>query len=160
MFYPIIKGLLTHVAGFLIDALGRKKAALILGLWTAIGLGVFAYGCMNPLNPYITGFAYGFSIAGLWSISDMLFFVITSESTPTEMRGTVVGSMQLLGMVGVGFNMVFNNVVTMIAGSMNLPVVLTLTYLPVVAIALIIMMLKEKETRDVDLDNIQVDDWR
>ncbi len=160
MFYPIINGLLTLAAGFLIDALGRKKAALILGLWTAIGLGVFAYGCMNPLNPYITGFAYGFSIAGLWSISDMLFFVITSESTPTEMRGTVVGSMQLLGMVGVGFNMVFNNVVTMIAGSMNLPVVLTLTYLPVVAIALIIMMLKVKETRDVDLDNIQVDDWR
>ncbi len=157
MFYPVINGLLTLVAGFLIDALGRKKAALILGLWTAVGLGVFAYGCMNPLNPYVTGFAYGFSIAGLWSISDMIFFVITSESTPTEMRSTVVGSMQLLGMVGMGFNMVFNNVVTMIAGSMNLPFVLTLTYLPIVAIALTIMMLKVKETKDVDLNNITID---
>ena len=64
--------------------------------------------------------------------------------------------MQLLGMVGMGFNMVFNNVITMVAGSMNLPVVLTLTYLPIVAIALLIMMLKVKETRDVDLDNVEV----
>ena len=156
MLYPIINGLLTLAAGFLIDALGRKKAALILGLWTAVGLGVFAYGCMNPINPYVTGIAYGLSIAGLWSISDMVFFVITSESTPTEMRSTVVGSMQLLGMVGMGLNMVFNNVVTMVAGSMNLPVVLNVTYLPIVAIALLIMMLKVRETKDVDLDNIEM----
>ena len=157
MFYPLINGVFTLLAGFLIDALGRKKSALILGLWTAVGLGLFAFGCMKELNPYVTGFAYGFSIAGLWSISDMLYFVITSESTPTEMRSTVVGSMQLLGMVGTGLNMVFNNVVTMVAGSMNLPVVLTATYLPLVALALIIMMLKVKETKDVDLDNIKIE---
>ena len=156
MFYPLINGIFTLLAGFLIDALGRKKAALILGLWTAVGLGVFAFGCVSNLNPYVTGFAYGFSIAGLWSISDMIYFVITSESTPTEMRSTVVGSMQLLGMVGTGLNMVFNNVVTMIAGSMNLPFVLTATYLPIVAIALTIMMLKVRETKDVDLNNVEV----
>ena len=86
----------------------------------------------------------------------MIYFVITSESTPTEMRSTVVGSMQLLGMVGTGLNMVFNNVVTMIAGSMNLPFVLTATYLPIVAIALTIMMLKVRETKDVDLNNVEV----
>ncbi len=157
MFYPLINGIFTLLAGFLIDALGRKKAALILGLWTAVGLGIFAVGCMTQLNPYVTGFAYGFSIAGLWSISDMIYFVITSESTPTEMRSTVVGSMQLLGMVGTGFNMVFNNIVTIVAGSMNLPVVLTATYLPIVAVALVIMMLKVKETKDVDLDKITIE---
>ena len=81
MFYPIINGIFTMVGGFITDSLGRKKSALILGLWAAIGLGVFAYGCINPLNPYIIGLAYGISIAGLWSISDMIYFVITSEST-------------------------------------------------------------------------------
>ena len=157
MFYPLINGIFTLAGGFLTDYLGRKKSALILGLWAALGLAVFAYGCMADLNPYITGFAYGFSIAGLWSISDMLYFIITAESTPTEIRASVVGTMQLLGMVGTGLNMVFNNVVTMVAGSMNLPLVLTAAYLPLMAIALIIMMLKVRETKDVDLDNVQVD---
>ena len=142
--------------------IGRKKVStavtyLILGLWAAVGLGVFAYGCYFDLNPYITGFAYGFSIAGLWSISDMIYFIITSESTPTEIRASVVGSMQLLGMVGTGLNMVFNNVVTMIAGSLNLPLVLTASYLPLMAIALLIMMLKVKETKDIDLDKIEME---
>ncbi len=157
MFYPVINGIFTIIGGFITDALGRKKSALILGLWAAVGLGVFAYGCLAPLNPYIVGLAYGISIAGLWSISDMIFFVITSESTPTEMRASVVGTMQLIGMFGVGFNMIYNNVVTMLAGSTNLPVVLTIAYLPLMAIALVIMMLRVKETKGVDLDNIQVD---
>ena len=157
MFYPLINGIFTLLGGFLTDILGRKKSALILGIWAAAGLAVFALGCVVNINPYIIGFAYGFSIAGLWSISDMIYFVITSESTPTNLRASVVGSMQLLGMVGTGLNMVFNNVVTMIAGSMNLPFVLTIAYLPLMAIALTIMMIKVRETKDVDLDNVQVD---
>lgn len=156
MFYPLINGVFTLIGGFLTDALGRKKSALILGLWAALGLGVFAWGCSAELDPYITGFAYGFSIAGLWSISDMIYFVITSESTPTQIRASVVGSMQLLGMVGTGLNMVYNGVVTLIAGSMNLPFVLTVSYLPLMAISLLIMMWKVKETKDVDLDNIVI----
>ena len=157
MFYPVINGIFTMLGGFLTDSLGRKKSALILGLWAAIGLAIFAYGCMYPLNPWLIGFAYGVSIAGLWSISDMIYFVITSESTPTEIRASVVGSMQLVGMVGTGLNMVYNNVVTMVAGSLNLPFVLTVAYLPLMAVSLAIMMLKVKETKDVDLDNVQVD---
>ena len=54
-------------------------------------------------------------------------------------------------------NMVFNNVVTMIAGSLNLPLVLTASYLPLMAIALLIMMLKVKETKDIDLDKIEME---
>ena len=157
LFYPVINGIFTMIGGFLTDALGRKRSALILGLWAALGLGVFALGCSYDLNPYLTGFAYGCSIAGLWSISDMIYFVITSESTPTQIRASVVGSMQLIGMVGMGLNMVFNNVVTMIAGSMNLPFVLTVAYLPLMALALIIMMWRVAETKDVDLDNVEVE---
>ena len=87
----------------------------------------------------------------------MIYFVITSESTPTEMRASVVGSMQLIGMFGMGFNMIYNNVVQAVAGD-RLPVVLTIAYLPLMAISLIIMMLKVKETKGVDLENVQVDE--
>ena len=155
--YPLINGVFTLIAGFIIDGLGRKKASLILGLWAAVGLGIFAWGCIHPLNPYLISLAYGISIAGLWSISDMIYFVITSESTPTEQRASVVGTMQLVGMVGTGFNMVFNNLVTRFAGSMNLPTVLTFAYLPLMAIALVILQFKVRETKDVDLDNVSID---
>jgi len=157
MFFPVINGIFTMIGGFITDSLGRKKSALILGLWAAMGLAVFAYGCIAPLDPYVMGLAYGISIAGLWSISDMIYFVITSESTPTEMRASVVGSMQLIGMFGMGFNMIYNNVVQAVAGD-KLPTVLTIAYLPLMAISLIIMMLKVKETKGVDLDNIKVDE--
>ena len=155
--YPLVNGIFTLIAGFIIDALGRKKSSLILGLWAALGLAAFAWGCTHEMNPYLVSLAYGISIAGLWSISDMIYFVITSESTPTEQRASVVGSMQLIGMVGTGFNMVFNNLVTRFAGSMNLPSVLTLTYLPLMAIALVILQLKVRETKDVDLENVSVE---
>ena len=65
--------------------------------------------------------------------------------------------MYMLGMFGTGLNMLYNALVTMIAGSMNLPFVLTASYLPLMAVSLIIMMWKVKETRDVDLDNVHAD---
>lgn len=154
MIYPIVNGIFTLLGGFITDALGRKKSALILGLWSAVGLGGFAYACTFGMNSYLAAFCYGLSIAGLWSISDMIYFVITSESTPTEKRASVVGSMQLIGMVGTGLNMVFNSLVTMIAGANSLPKVLTIAYLPLMTLALVIMMISIKETKDVDLDNI------
>lgn len=155
MFYPLINGIFTLIGGFITDRLGRKKSALILGLWAAIGLIIFSLGCTIGFNGYITGFGYGLSIAGLWSISDMIYFIITSENTPTSLRSSVVGSMQLIGMVGVGLNMVWNSVSIVLFGSINLALVLTLSYLPLMCVALTILMLKVNETKDVDLSAIE-----
>ncbi len=157
MIYPLINGIFTLIGGFITDKLGRKKSALSLGAWSAGGVIVFAIGCLVGLNGWVSGIAYGVSIAGLWSISDMIFFIITSENTPTSMRGSVVGSMQLLGMVGTGLNMVWNSAATALFGSMNLGIALTASYLPLMIIALVIMMLKVKETKDVDLNAIEED---
>ena len=152
--YPLFNGILTLVSGFITDHFGRKKSAIILGLWTAVGLAIFVMGCTIGLPALATSIGYGLSIAGLWSVSDMLYFVITSESTPTRQRGAVVGCMQLIGMVGTGLNMVFNALSSMIFGTSHLAIGLSLTYLPILAIALVIMMLKIEETKNVDLDNI------
>ncbi len=155
MFYPLINGIFTLIGGFITDKLGRKKSALILGLWAAGGLVVFSLGCTLGFSGYVTGFGYGLSIAGLWSISDMIYFIITSENTPTDMRSSVVGSMQLIGMVGTGFNMIWNSVSMVLFGSINLALVLTISYLPLMCVALTIMMLKVNETKDVDLTSIE-----
>jgi len=157
IFYPYFNGLFTLLGGFIIDRLGRKKSSLILGAWTVIGLALFVVGTTVGLNVYLTAVGYGLSIAGLWSISDMLYFIITSESTPTDKRGAVVGCMQLVGMVGTGFNMVFNAFSAMIFGSTKLAMGLSMVYLPVMAVALLILMLRVKETRNVDLNHIDTD---
>lgn len=152
--YPLFNGILTLISGFITDKVGRKKSAIVLGLWTAVGLGLFVLGCTSGLNAIVTSMGYGLSIAGLWSLSDMLYFVITSESTPTEHRGAVVGCMQLIGMVGTGFNMVFNALSAQIFGTTNIAIGLSAVYLPVLAIAIVIMMFKIKETKDVDLNTV------
>ena len=52
--------------------------------------------------------------------------------------------------------MIYNNVVQKVAGD-HLRVILPLAYLPLMAISLLIMMLKVRETKGVDLENVQVD---
>ena len=82
-FWPIINGIFTFLGGIISDVMGRKKSSLILGLWALIGLVMFVMGCAYGGSAYLVGFGYGFYCAGLWSISDLLYIIITAEALPS-----------------------------------------------------------------------------
>lgn len=153
-FWPIINGIFTFLGGIISDAMGRKKSSVILGVWALIGLMMFVLGCSFGANPYIIGFGYGFYCAGLWSISDLLYIIITAESVPTGIRASVMGCMSLIGMFGTGISWLINALVLGWVGSAKLGITLMAAYLPVMGVALALLMVKIKETKGVDLTSI------
>ncbi|MBO4538549.1 MAG: MFS transporter [Erysipelotrichaceae bacterium] len=153
-FWPIINGIFTFLGGIISDVMGRKKSSLILGVWALIGLVMFVTGCAYGGSAYLIGFGYGFYCAGLWSISDLLYIIITAESVPTGIRASVMGCMSLIGMFGTGISWIINALVINWVGSARLGVTLMTAYLPVMGIALALLMLRVRETKGVDLSEI------
>ena len=152
--YPLFNGILTILSGFFSDKLGRKRVCLVLGSIALLGLLLFVLSCRFGWGAWAAGCAYGCSIGGLWSMSDTLILTMPAESAPSGMRSSVMGVMSVLigggSFIGQIIFIVCQNFVSMDALFLFICV-------PFMALSLIILMTKVKETRDVDLDKITAD---
>ena len=155
--YPFFNGLITILSGFFSDKLGRKRVCLILGGLAIAGLLMFVLSCRLGFGPIAAGIAYGCSIGGLWSMSDTLILTMPAESTPSGMRSSVMGTISVLigsGMfIGQALFIVCQNFVPM-------DILFMVICLPFMVISLFILLVKVKETKDADLDNITADTYR
>ena len=154
--YPFFNGIVTFFSGFLSDKMGRKKSSLILGTFAMVLLAGFILSVKLGWGPIATGICYGASIGGLWSVSDTLFITIPGESVPTNIRASIVGTISLLG----GLGMVVGMVIVVVGqnffdmGWLNFAVCV-----PFMALSLWIMATKVAETKDVDLDTVTGAEW-
>ncbi|MCR5157317.1 MAG: MFS transporter [Butyrivibrio sp.] len=155
--YPFFNGLITILSGFFSDKLGRKKVCLILGSLAIFGLLAFVLSCRLGLGPIAAGIAYGCSIGGLWSMSDTLILTMPAESSPSGMRSSVMGTISVL----IGGGMFLGQALFIICQNfMPMDILFMIICLPFMALSLIILLLKVKETKDADLDNITADTYR
>ena len=152
--YPLFNGIITILSGFFSDKLGRKRVCLVLGSIALAGLLLFVLSCRLGWGAWAAGCAYGCSIGGLWSMSDTLILTMPAESAPSGMRSSVMGVMSVLigggSFIGQIIFIVCQNFVSMDALFLFICV-------PFMALSLLILMTKVKETRDVDLDKITAD---
>ena len=157
LIYPFLNGITTILSGMMSDKLGRKKVCILLGTVTLAGLLVFISSCRLGLGPVWAGVAYGISIGGLWSMSDTIILTMPAESSPSNMRASVMGTISVLigaGMfVGQGLFMLCQNF-------MPMDVVFLIISVPFMVISLLIIMFKVKETRDVDLENVSAETFK
>jgi MFS family permease len=155
--YPLVNGVVTITSGFFSDRLGRKKACLILGGLALAGLLLFVLACRLQWGPVAAAVAYGCSIGGLWSMSDTLILTMPAESSPSGMRASVMGTISVMigaGMfIGQALFIVLQNFVAM-------DVLFLCICVPFMAVSLLVLMTKVKETKDVDLDAITADTYR
>ena len=155
--YPLFNGISTFFCGFLSDRLGRKRVCLVLGAVTIAGLLVFVLSCRYGLGPVPAGIAYGISIGGLWSMSDTLILTMPAESTPSGMRSSVMGTISVMigsGMfVGQALFIIGQNFIPMDALSL-------LICVPFIALSLLVLMTKVRETKDIDLEHIDAESFR
>lgn len=154
--YPLFNGIITFLAGFISDRMGRKKSCLVLGGFAAATLALFILSVKLGWGPLAAGLFYGCSIGGLWSMSDTLFLTIPAESSPSTIRASVMGVMSLMLMGGTMLGMVLvvvgQNFVDM--GWLCLGVCCVF-----MVIALLILLTKVHETKDVDLDKVTGTEW-
>ena len=98
-FIPIVNALMTALSGFITDILGRKRSAAVLAGTALVGLVSFVL-CAGVASPILVGVSYGLFIGGLWSAADILFIMLPGESTPTNLRVSVVGTMGIMSGIG------------------------------------------------------------
>lgn len=98
-FIPIVNALMAALSGFITDILGRKRSAAVLAGTALVGLVSFVL-CAGVVSPILVGVSYGLFIGGLWSAADILFIMLPGESTPTNLRVSVVGTMGIMSGVG------------------------------------------------------------
>ena len=155
--YPFFNGGVTIASGFFSDKLGRKKVCVLLGSLALIGLLLFVLACRLGWGPVAAGIFYGCSIGGLWSMSDTIILTMPAESSPSGMRSSVMGTISVLigaGMfVGQAIFLVLQNFVSM-------DVLFLAICVPFMALSLLVLLTKVKETKNADLDNITAETYR
>ena len=135
--YPILNACMTFLGGFLTDRLGRKRSALTMGMVCFVMLGAF--------------------VGAYWSVSDLLYLVIPGESTPTNLRASVLGTLSLVLIAGGIVSTTIISICMRYVSSLAL--VCGVICIPLVLLCLVIVMTKLGETKGADMAKITGDEF-
>lgn len=122
-----------------------------------LGLVSFVFSASTGLSPTLVGVSYGFFIGGLWSAADILFIMIPGESTPTNLRVSVVGTMGIMSGVGNVLSIAIMTVGMLFVKSIGL--LCLCVCVPFLLIAIFILTTKVNETKGVDLSTVTGSEW-
>ncbi len=148
---PFVYAAITFISGFTADKLGRKSTVLIGSFLCVAGFVVFFFGLKNGFSPTLTGILIGCYQGGFWIGRDYMNIMMT-EKVPTEIRASVVGAEGLLICLGMALGYVGVVVGMPIIGVSNICMVMIV---PFVAVSSILLLLKVKETKGVELSEIE-----
>lgn len=156
-FIPPVNAAMTALSGFITDYLGRKRSATVLAGVALLGLVSFVLSASTGLSPILVGVSYGFFIGGLWSAADILFIMIPGESTPTNLRVSVVGTMGIMSGVGNVLSIAIMTIGMLFVKSIGL--LCLCVCVPFLLIAIFILTTKVNETKGVDLSTVTGSEW-
>ncbi len=148
---PFVYSGVTFLSGFIADFIGRKKTVLIGSVMCVGCFIMFIFGLNRGFAPYLIGIFAGLYQSGFWIGRDYMNIMMT-EKVPTEIRASVVGGEGLLVTIGMALGYVLMIVGMELTTVANACLVIIV---PAVSIAAIIMMLKVKETKGTELDEIK-----
>jgi MFS family permease len=151
-FYPFTYAIVTFFGGFIADKIGRKKLSgmsCILAFIAFIGFNVSAF---MSLSPWVVGILFGFAIGAYWTSGDFLSIML-AESVPTDIRSSTMAAYGLVCTIAGTLSAIL-----MIIGMrfFSLGIISTIIGAIMMGIAMVIMNLKVKETKDVVLSDVGV----
>lgn len=153
MTFSVGSALFQLFPGFLADALGRKKTAVIMTCTLLVSFLIFYFGSNNSFNPLIVGFFAGATVGTYWYTGDLMGLMI-SESTPTNLRASMLSVQPLVSGNIYSLSMILTMVLPNILGDQSIGLVTLCTFVPGMAIGLILMAWKVKETKGVDMSTV------
>lgn len=148
---PFVYSAVTFLSGFVADLIGRKKTVFIGSAMCVICFVLFIVGLEKGFPPYLIGIFAGLYQSGYWVGRDYMNIMMT-EKVPTEIRASVVGGEGLLVTAGMALGYIL-----MVVGMQFISVgtACLVIIVPCVSIAAVWLMLKVKETKGVELDEIK-----
>jgi MFS family permease len=142
--------------GLLADKLGRKKTAIVMTVCVVLTFLGFYFGSSNNWSPYVVGFLCGACIGSYWYTGDLMHLMV-SESTPTNLRASVLSAQPLLSYLlyipAMGAVMLLTNIL----GDAYIGICVLATILPGMIAGLVLMMLRVRETKGVDMGAVTVE---
>lgn len=148
---PIAMSVVYLLAGFISDKFGRKPASCIFSVTAVIGFIVFFVLTEKQVSPIYVGIMLGVYLGSFWNVTD-LNGMMFSESSPTELRGSIMGTQALLLGVGTAVSLVFCMV---LLSFIPLKTVMLIVGIPGLVIGSILTMIKLKETKGTDLSAVK-----
>jgi MFS family permease len=159
--WPFVCSFITIIYGIFSDKYGRKKVSTALGLLVIVGITLLSCSLYFGWSPYATGVFLGLFLAGYWNWGDTIILMV-SESSPTNLRSSASGDQSLFAAAGylVGYITIFLFTKFSSADVLRYTdfVYLALAISGVLG-AVLVIALKAKETRGVDLNTIRGDEW-
>lgn len=149
-FVPLLYATCVFLSGFVADILGRKKTILIFGTLHILAFCAFVYGLSHNFTPTALGILCGIYQGGYWIGRDYMDIMVT-EKVPTDIRASVMGADGMIVTVGmaVGYLLCIAGI-KLIGVSLACLIVTT----PCVAVAIIGVMLRVKETKGTVMEDI------
>lgn len=157
MLFSVGSALFQLFPGFLADALGRKKTAVIMTGCLLVSFLIFYFGSNNAANPYVVGFFAGAMVGAYWYTGDLMG-LMTSESTPTNLRASVMSVQPVVSGTIYSFAMILVMVLTNILGDDAIGLVTLCTFVPGMTLGLILMAWKVRETNGVDMAKVGMEE--
>lgn len=150
--FPLMNALFTLIGGFLTDRLGRKRSLATLSVISMVMLALFIFSAGNGMNPYVVGGFYGVFVGCFWSVSDLLFLMLPGESTPTNLRASVLGTMSLILFAGTLVSTLVISIAMRFVTSLGL--LCLVVCIPFLVLSLLLVMFKVRETKGVDMEAV------
>jgi len=151
--FAIGSAIAQFIPGFIADKFGRKHAAVFTTGLTFISFVLFWIGAYNAWSPYIVGIFSGLAVGSFWLAGDLMQF-ICAESVPTSIRVSVNNAFGLFFYPGLAVGIVVPMAVGLIGTDVLLPIATLITTVIGMSIGLVVLILKVKDTKGVDMTQI------
>ena len=152
-FYPIGCALSQLIPGFISDKKGRRFSAIAMSASAVVLFLGFWLGAEKGLPPQLVGFLCGGSVGTFWANIDTIS-LMEGESTPTELRSSMLSAIYIPLGLGIGFSFGVSFLFMRLFGEQAIGMISLCLTVPGLLADFFILSLKVKETAGVDLKEI------
>ena len=151
--FPFGSAFFQFIQGFFSDKLGRKIALIIVSLCGLVSFTSFYIGVNNGWNPYLIGFLCGSAVGSYWATIDIAG-IMCSESTPTNMRASVMTVQPVMSIVFAILPLVGGVIAQNILGDAFIGIISLIIAIPGLLTGMLIILFKVRETKGVNLEEV------
>jgi len=152
--FPEGSAALQLVQGFMADTWGRKLTVAIMSVCSVGAFLLFFIGARQSWNPYLVGLLCGGAIGGYWAAGDISGAIMCAESTPTNLRSSVLAVRPLASGIFQGVSMVGAILLVNAFGDACAGIVSIAFAVPGTIVGLLMIMLKSRETKNTVLETV------
>jgi len=152
--FPIGSASFQLIQGFLSDKWGRKPTVIVMSVCALSSFGLFFLGARQNWNPYLVGLLCGSAIGSYWASGDVAGGIMCSESTPTNLRTSVLSVQPILNTLFGGIAIITGLVLINLFGDAYTGLISLCIAMPGILVGLIIISWKVRETKNVNLKEI------